>query len=740
MRRTHWLLGGLAATALGGGVAGLSILPRPVAADPAPAADTPAAQPPATAKVEVNLPIRQVVLFNSGIGYFQREGAVEGDARVDLSFPVEDINDLIKSLILQDMGGGQISAVSYDSRDPIERTLQSYAINLNNTAGLSGVLKQARGEKVEVSFNQPTPGQPATLSGSIIGVEMQKVPGGKDGPIDAEVISLWCADGMRSFRLNELQRIRFLNPALESEVRKALEVLTTAHDSQKKAVSLSFTGAGKRPVKVGYVIENPVWKTSYRLVLGKEEGDQPFLQGWAVVENPSDEDWSGVRMALVSGRPISFKMDLYAPLYVPRPTVEPELFASLRPPTYSGAMNGQQMAGQGRGGRAAGGDPKPSAAPMAAGGAVAAEGAAAARDGASAGFRAESADRRRAFAAETGKALAERMDLSRGVASAANAEQLGDSFQYVIEHPVNLPRQKSALLPIVTKPVEGQRVSIYNPGVHAKFPLLGLRFKNTTGMPLTQGPVTVMDGSVYAGDARLPDLQPGEDRLLAFAVDLGTEVQPVQEQPNTRLVSVKVRRGIIETGSRLREERTYRLANRSDKDRVVLIEHPFRQEFHLVPEQKVETSREVYRFPVTVKAKANAELKVVEERDLGQQVAITNSDDNTLRFFASQAVATPALKAALAEAGKRKEAVAVITRELQHTQQQLREISDDQARLRANIKEVPQGSAAAKRYVEKFDTQETEIEKLQMQIKELQAKEFAAKKAFEDYLVNLNVD
>src|SRR5206468_7805034 len=134
--------------------------------------------------------------------------------------------------------------------------------------------------------------------------------------------------------------------------------------------------------------------------------------------------------------------------------------------------------------------------------------------------------------------------------------------------------------------------------------------------------------------------------------------------------------------------------------------------------------RDVYRFPVAVKAKANAELKVVEERDLGQQVAISNTDDNTLRFFASQAVATPALKAALAEASKRKEAVVVITRELQHVQQQLKDISDDQARLRANIKDVPQGSAAAKRYVEKFDTQETEIEKLQAQVKDLQQKEF----------------
>src|SRR5207302_321489 len=100
----------------------------------------------------------------------------------------------------------------------------------------------------------------------------------------------------------------------------------------------NFIGEGKRNVRVGYVIENPIWKTSYRLVLGKEKEDKPFLQGWAVVENATDEDWKDVRMALVSGRPISFMMDLYTPLYVPRPTVVPELFASLRPVAYNGGL------------------------------------------------------------------------------------------------------------------------------------------------------------------------------------------------------------------------------------------------------------------------------------------------------------------------------------------------------------------------------------------------------------------
>src|SRR5262245_41767758 len=325
MRRTL-VLAGLGAVAI---LAGLLVLMRPSPAE-AKKNDVEAAKP------SVSLPIGQVILYSSGVGYFQREGAVEGNARVDLSFPVTDINDLLKSMVLRDMNGGQIAAVSYDSHDPVDKTLQSFAINLNNNPTLGQILNQARGEKVETVLQQSNATQPGTITGVLMGVEKQKQQAGKEAAVEVELLTLWCAEGMRSVKLAEVQRIRFLNPTMESEVKKALETLALSHDTQKKAVSISFTGEGERDVTVGYVIENPIWKTSYRLVLGQD--GRPFLQGWAIVENPSDEDWGNVGMVLVSGRPISFQMDLYQPLYVPRPTVVPELFASLRPPTYDGNM------------------------------------------------------------------------------------------------------------------------------------------------------------------------------------------------------------------------------------------------------------------------------------------------------------------------------------------------------------------------------------------------------------------
>jgi hypothetical protein len=708
MRRALWLLPAAGAAALASSL----LLWRPSTAGAEKAAPAPE---PAAAK-SGTLPVSRVILYSSGVGYFQRAGKVSGSARVDLSFPVQDINDLLKSLVLQDLGGGQVSAVSYDSHDPVEKTLQSFAINLNANPSLANILNQARGEKVEVVLQQGTATQPGTLTGSVVGVETQHQKVARDAVADVEVLNLWCAEGMRGVKLADVQRLRFLSPVLEGEVRKALETLALGHDAQKKTVSLSFTGQGEREVHVSYVVESPVWKTSYRLVLGKQ--GKPYLQGWAIVENPSDEDWSEVGMALISGRPVSFRMNLYDPLYAPRPLVEPELFASLRPQTYEGGMGRLRAPAK----MADEAPPAPTAPAPVAGGVAP---PAAPADGAWA-LRNE---------------LAQRMDLQQGVQSVATASQLGDYFQYVLDQPVSLARQKSALLPIVNKAVEGQRVSIYNERAHAKFPLLGLRFKNTSGLHLMQGPITVFEGSSYAGDSRVLDLQPNEERLLSYAVDLGTEVEAVPDQPRQTLTRVKAYKGILYTTTRLVESKTYRAKNLSEQDRTLLIEHPYREGFRLTSKDKpAERARDVYRFEVKLPAGQSASERVTGETDLHSQVALTNSDDNFIRLFIQANAASPKVKEALRQALELKGKGDRTRQELAHANQQLADIERDQARIRANLKETPAGADAYKKYLAKLDAQETEVDRLRDKIKQLQDDELAQRKAYEDFLAALDVE
>ena len=579
MRRT-WLVAPVAGALALGGFFALKPSDNPAGAAPADAV--------AAAQVGgPQLPVAQAILYSSGVGYFQREGTVEGNTRVDLTFPVQDVNDLLKSMVLQDLNGGVISAVSYDSQAPIEKTLQSFAVNLTGNPGFGQLLGQARGEKVEVTLQQGNAAQPGTVTGSVIGVEKQKQAVGKDGIVEVEMLNLWCAEGLRSVKLADVLRVRFLNPVLEGEFKRALETLAQSHDTQKKAVSLTFNGEGKREVRVSYVVENPIWKTSYRLVLSTKKDGKPMLQGWAIVDNSSEEDWKDVRMALVSGRPISFQMDLYQPLYVPRPVVEPELFASLRPPTYNGAMDRNAAT-------AVAGD-------LAAGSAAPAPSAQGCRRARARGSRTTSplaAARPMSRRPRRGvKRMREDLDLSKGVGSSATAGELGDFFQYAIDHPVTLPRQKSAMLPIVQKDVEADRVSIYNERTQAKHPLLGLKFRNTTGMHLMQGPITVFEGSSYAGDARVLDVQPKDERLISYAIDLGTEVEPIAKKQPDRLTKVKVNKGILYRTDKIREEKTYNVKNRSEHDRVVLIEHPFRADFNLVSKDQP-AERRTRRLPL----------------------------------------------------------------------------------------------------------------------------------------------
>jgi hypothetical protein len=751
MRRTLWL-------ASFAGAAGLAVLTglivsswtsaEPGKSDPADVA--------AASRTVPKLPVTGCALFSSGVGYFQREGEIDGNARVDLTFHVGDINDLLKSMVLQDMGGGHIDAVSYDSHDPVDKTLKSFAINLSHNPTLAEILDQARGEKIEV-VQQQAANQPGTLTGTIIGVEIQRVALGKDNNvINLEVLNLWCAEGMRSVKLAEVQRLRFLNPVMETEFRKALDVLALSHDTQKKAVSLSFSGEGKRPVRVGYVVENPIWKTSYRLVLDKE--GKPYLQGWAVVENPTDEDWKDVHMSLIAGRPISFQMDLYQPLYVQRPTVVPELFASLRPKTYEGKMDSdntirpsapQRDSNGGNGSGSGDVDPRKL------------------KEIAEVWGKLPASERERALAEMTQgmspkyrdvienylrahgstrehtqeMALAPLGDVRKSVNSAATGMQLGDSFVYRIDRPVNLARQKSAMLPIVAKDVEGTKVSIYNQSTHAKFPLLGLKFKNTSGLNLMQGPITVFENDTYAGDSRILDLQPGEERLLSYAVDLGMEVEPVVEEGKTTLTKVKLQKGVLYKTTKIRTVQTYKAKNRTNQERLLIVEHPYHPDFKLVSKDEPnERARDVYRFEVKLPADKSASLEVAEERYVEGIIHLTNSDDQEMRFFINQTVSSDKVKAALQKAIDLRSTWAKTQQDLAQVQTQLKDIVDDQARLRANMKELPQTSPIYKKYLDKFEKQEGQIEEMQATIKGLQDTEHKQRQGFENYLAGLDVE
>lgn len=653
---------------------------------------------------KVELPLKQLVLFTSGVGYFQRDGDVTGAARLELQFDAKDVNDLLKSLVLRDFDGGHVASVTYASRDPVTKTLKSFAIDLTGDPPLAQILGQARGEQVELLA-------PGAVRGTIVGVETRPVPV-KDTTVPKAFLNLLTAEGLSSIALDDVQRIRFLRPELDEELKLALATLAQGHDTQKKTVAVRFTGDGKRRVRVAYIAENPVWKTSYRLVLG--EG-APFLQGWAIVENTSDEDWKDVNLTLVSGRPISFVMDLYQPLYVARPEMRLKLYESLNAQRYEEAMEYLKEEKGGTGGEE---DDKEGARKDAGGRRMRAN---------APGAPAAAAEPQTGFA-------------GREITPAAAGGEVGNLFRYVIEAPVTLPRQKSALLPIVGADVAGEKVSIYDERVHAKYPLNGLRMKNTTALHLMQGPITVFDEGTYAGDALIDDLEPGGERLISYALDLDTEVEPVTKSAPAQLVSVRLAKGTLIATQRLLREKTYNIRNRGTKAKSVLVEHVFDADWKLLRPDPAERTRDTYRFKVDVKPGEKAQIEVAEERQIAQTVMLGSLGGDAIEYYIRAPVVSAKVREALGKVAAMQQQLSQTNAELQRNVTQVAEIGQDQRRIRENMAQLDRASQIYQRYVKTLTEQEDKLGAVQARILDLRDEEAKERKALDDYLLSLDVE
>jgi hypothetical protein len=674
--------------------------------------------PPASAAAdgeerEIAIPLTRLVLYTSGVGYFQHEGTVDDEARMELTFSTGQINDLLKSLVLQDLDGGAITSVTYSSRDPITRTLKSFSIDLTSNPSLASLLVQTRGEAAEVLLSDGTKN-----SGTIVSVESRESPSTDKKPAAGPYLNLNAQAGIMSIALSDIQGIRFLRKEIQDDLAQALQVLSSSHGIEKKKVILHFTGAGKRRVRIGYILESPIWKTSYRLVLG--DGASHFLQGWAMVENTTDSDWKGVGLNLVSGRPITFTMDLYQPLYIQRPEVQLELYQSLRPRTNQMAMEEvESEADEAMGLASASADVAPAAPSRAKAAAPAREAQKRARAGAGEGAR--------------------DFSVSQGVSAAAQGGQVGNLFQYTIEKPVILPRQQSALLPIVNQAVGGERFSLYNEATHRKYPLHAVMLKNSSSLYLMQGPITVFDGGAYAGDAQITDFSPGAKQLVSYAMDLETEVEAMAGSAPESLVSVRIAKGIFTYTNKQQRERIYSMKNRSAKNRTILVEHPYQPEWTLVePKEPMERTRDSYRFAVSVAAGKSGSLSVKETRMVEQGAALTSMPSDRIDLYLRSSVVSARVKSALQGLLKLKGKLSDTIDQRTRREARMNEIANDQSRIRANMDRLSQGSDLYKRYVRTLTDQEEELARLREETAKLRDQEADDRKAVEEYILKID--
>ena len=596
------------------------------------------------------LPIKQVTLFTSGVAYTERSGSVNGNSTIPLVFHTAQINDILKSMVLIDRGG-KVQPATFASRDPIGKTLQGFVVDVSQDMSQSQFLGKLRGAGVSVEML----GKPA-LTGQIIGVEDRPVGGPEAKPITATYLNILTESGLTSVRLDQDKVVHILDERLNRELHQALSLLSSSTDSQRRQVTLHFAGAGSRNVRVAYVMEAPIWKISYRLVLGGASGNRvqakPYLQGWAIVENTTDEDWKGVKLSLVSGRPISFIQDLYQPLYIPRPEVGPDVVASPYPQTHDENLLAQAANGAVDRKALVQGD-RTSMGRMSGG----LTGPVGSTDAGATGLLQPGIEPNDLTALSNNNVVMTRFrddsegetalrDMQKSIRSLASGANAGEMFQYRIASPIDLPKQQAAMIPVIAQEISADRVSIYNPDVDGRFAMNALRIHNSTTLHLKGGPITLFDGGSYAGDAKMEDVPPGDSRLISYAVDLGMVCSHNTPGEVTAKTTIFVRRGLFTEARRIENEVVYTLKSRSDKAKTVLVEYPYVPGYSLTtPAKATERTAAVFRFAVSVPPHTTRTLKVVTEHPLSTTVALTSMATHHLVQYAANGSISAKLKA-----------------------------------------------------------------------------------------------
>ena len=654
------------------------------------------------------LPLKEVSLFRSGVGYFLRQGMVDGDAEIELSFRTSEINDVLKSMFVLDLDGGRVDSVRYAPQESLEHRLSGFKIDVLHNTSVGSLLMQLRGVPVKLNLID------RSIEGSVFSVENREIPAGEDGSISQLHITLVTAEGLQTVPISAVQNFIILDEGLAEELNKALAALAENRDPDKKQVTIKLSGSGERRIAAGYITEMPVWKMTYRLIL--DDDSKARLQGWSIVENTTDEDWENVSLSLVSGRPVSFVMNLYEPLFMSRPTLQPDVLALLGVPVYEAEMEDRDKF-----------SPEMVRKEMRRG-----------LRGGEVYSKAMSDEVDSVFSEQAAPAM-HLGEMVGAMASGATGSDEGEQFFFHINNPVTLARRQSAMVPVFNEEIPLHKLSIYNPNQLADHPMRGVELQNSTGMVLLPGPVTVFDGNLYAGDARLPRVAEKGDQIISFAVDLDVDIK--KEQENHRLISeVRIIKGVYTETVKLERTTEYIINNKSEDEREIIIEQGKVSGWDLAEPREPESSTiNNYRFNVKVEGQDSTTFRVVEKRTSYERTRISDYSPYDLHQIIVNGEVSDKVKAALQQVAARKQSLEDTRRDLEAVRKEISEITDDQNRISTLMNRTDRSSDLYRRYMKKLGEHETRLDKLQETKKKLTETEKQKLRDLEDFLNNLTV-
>jgi hypothetical protein len=606
-----------------------------------------------------DLPIHEVILYKHGVGFFERAGKLEAGDTARIDFKADDMNDVLKSLTITDRTGGKISGVRYDASEPLEERLKNFPFAVGIDSTLAVFLDQMKGARVELKLGSES------VSGVIVSARALK---GEEKAADRETITLLTDAGeMRTFDLAAASSVKFTDTKLQGLLKDYLAVLNGARSKDRRSVYIDSVGTAARDLVASYMTPSPVWKSSYRLLFAPQ--GEPTLEGWAIVDNTSGDDWNNVMLSVVSGRPISFITQLYEPKYVNRPRAELADNQAAAPTVFQGAIGG-----------IIGGIPSNS--PM---NARAASPRAEAKAGSGGGFGGGIYR----LSGSAGLSMADSINVeSSSVSSAAEGRDAGDLFEYSFSSPVTVKKGESAMLPFLQQKLGARKLLIYEESFGVN-PQNAAELTNSTGKTLDGGPITVYDAGTYAGEALVETVKAGDKRLISYGVDLGTRITTKFDSSKNVVREIHCYRGTLTSKYSIEEVRTFTIRNVDAKAKTLIIEHPQREGYKLLePQKATETTAHANRFEVKLGPSAGQTFTLREERTYDQTTSVTSMTPDTISVWLENKVLSANGRRELEQIAQKKRDIASNEAALKQADSGISDLTQDQTRVRANIQSL----------------------------------------------------
>jgi hypothetical protein len=664
------------------------------------------------------LPVKRVVLYKNGVGYFEHSTRVHGNQELAIDFTTSQLNDVLKSLTAVDLGDGHISGVRYNSIAPLDERLKALRLPFGEQITRVDFLAALRGARVEVHNGSDN------AAGRLLSVEKEKRFNEKGDSYEVTEFSIITDGGdMRNFELGPSTSVRLAERDLGDEVEKYLNLIGSSRARDLRRMTISATGNGDREIYVSYISEVPVWKSTYRIILPEKPNEKPVLQGWAIVDNTVGEDWKDVQLSLIAGAPQSFIQDISRPLYTRRPVVPLPQAAMLTPQTQEAAMSAPALvaaqAVEVTGESAMTMDTVPGVG-GGMGGGVAAKQTRQALHGDN--FQ---------FSAAAAKLQAE-----------AESKDLGDYFEYNLKQKITIGKNQSALVPILQSPIEAEKVTIWNE--NSREIRRALWITNSSGLTLDSGTFNILESDTFAGEGLIETVHPAERRLISYAADPALRVTMEQESSERPITHIHIIKGLMYLTREQRDSRKYTLHNADTAARIVVIEHPARENWRLTEGPKPEeTSASYLRFRVAVPAGETGNLKIEEFHPESSEFVLTNLDEKQVAFITQQRQITPAMQEAFRRVLDQKNKVDSLGTQIKARQHEIETITKDQARLRENMKALkgsPEEKALLQRYTRQLDSQEDRLNTLTKEISDLQEKQAQARNQLDQIVQQITLD